>query len=85
MNLLPNGKKRMKKIFRIEVYELYAQEYEVELDGDATEEDALEAYHHGEASLVDDGLDYIQVADLYARDGMPDGIRSVELEMEIDD
>jgi len=74
-----------KKVFRIDVYELHSQEYEVELDGDATVEDAIEAYQNGKASVVEDEIWCIGVADRYAGEGMPDGVRSVELYEEYED
>lgn len=61
--------------YHVEVYELYAQVYEVEAD---SEDAAIEAYMDGEGTALDDALDYIETADKYSRDGLPDSIRSVE-------
>lgn len=61
--------------YRIEVYELHSQAYEVEAD---SREEAIEAALGGEGTILDKELDYIEMAERYSREGLPDGIRSVE-------
>jgi hypothetical protein len=75
----------MKRVFVVEVYELHVQDYEVELDENGTEEDAVQAYLAGEATLKEDAIWYHGQADRYHREGMPEGIRSVELTEEYED
>lgn len=61
--------------YNVEVYELYAQIYEVEAD---SEDEAIDSYINGEGTALDNELDYIETAYRYSRDGLPSGIRSVE-------
>jgi len=46
--------------FRIEQYEIHAQTYQVEADCEAQ---AIEKLFAGEADAIDDGLEYIEVAE----------------------
>lgn len=46
--------------FEIEQYELHSQKYHVEADSEA---DAIKRLFAGEADAVDNGLEYIEVAD----------------------
>ena len=64
----------MDKEFIVEVYELHAQKYRVKAD---SPEEAQEAVNRGEGECVDDGLEYIEVAECYKGSGMLSGIRSV--------
>lgn len=46
----------------IEQYELHAQQWSVEADSEA---EALEKFLEGDASMIEDGCDYVEVADEY--------------------
>jgi hypothetical protein len=60
--------------YHIEFYELHAQTYEVEAN---SKEEAIENALGGEGTCLDNELHYIEVADRYNGEGLPDGIRKV--------
>ena len=65
----------MKKTFQIQNYELHYQTYEVEAE---SKEEALEIMANGMATMTDDELEFIQTAERYSGENMPDGIRQIE-------
>ena len=60
--------------YKVEVYELHTQMYEVEAD---SPEQAVDNVNAGDGTCLDGALEYIEIANEYAGKGLPPGIRAV--------